>query len=74
MAVQVTVNNITGSTPYQVYVCDSTLSSCIYISQIQDTDLPYNFIIPQPFESLINYSIKIIDVYGCEITNTFTVS
>ena len=74
MAVQVTVNNITGSTPYQVYVCDSTLSSCIYISQIQSIDLPYNFIIPQPFENLINYSIKIVDVYGCVITNTFTVN
>jgi hypothetical protein len=74
MAVQVTVNNITGSTPYQVYVCDSTLSSCIYISQIQSANLPYNFIIPQPFENLVNYSIKIIDVYGCVITNTFTVN
>jgi hypothetical protein len=74
MAVQVTVNNITGSTPYDVYLCDTSQTTCIYINQITDSQLPYNFIIPQPFDTQSNYIIKLVDVYGCVIINNFNVN
>jgi hypothetical protein len=74
MAVQVTVNNITGSTPYDIYVCDSSQTTCIYVSQITDLQLPYSFIIPPPFDTQSSYILKVVDVYGCVITNNFSLS
>ena len=52
MAVQVTVNNITGSTPYDVYLCDTSQTTCIYINQITDSQLPYNFILYRFYEAI----------------------
>lgn len=74
MSVQVTVNDITGSTPFDIYVCDSSQTTCIYINQITNLELPYNFIIPPPFDTQSSYVLKVIDTYGCEITNNFSIS
>jgi hypothetical protein len=74
MSVQVTVNDITGSTPFDVYVCDSSQTTCIYINQITNLELPYNFIIPPPFDTQSSYVLRVIDTYGCEITNNFSIS
>jgi hypothetical protein len=74
MSVQVTVNDITGSTPFDIYVCDSSQTTCIYINQITNLELPYNFIIPPPFDTQSSYVLRVIDTYGCEITNNFSIS
>ena len=42
MGVQVTINNITGQTPYDIYVCQVDGSGCFYISTISST-FPYVF-------------------------------
>jgi hypothetical protein len=47
MGVQVTINNITGQTPYDIYVCQVDGSGCFYISTIGPT-FPYVFDIPSP--------------------------
>jgi hypothetical protein len=43
MAVQVTINSITGQSPYDVYICQNTGSGCFYMATIEST--PYIFII-----------------------------
>jgi len=73
MAVQVTINNITGSTPYQVYICQPGNTGCFYISEITDNDLPYVFDIPTPYNNAESYLLKIIDNFGCIISGTTTV-
>lgn len=74
MGIQVTVNDITGTTPFDIYVCDSLQTTCIYISQITSAEIPYNFIIPQPFDTQSEYILKVVDYYDCIITSNFLVS
>ena len=71
MAVQVTINSITGQSPYDVYICQNTGSGCFYISTIDTT--PYVFDIPEPYNSSFTYMLKIIDSNNCIISGTTTV-
>jgi hypothetical protein len=66
MAVQVTINDITGATPYDIYVCQSNGAGCFYISTITST--PYVFDIPSPYDESSSYMLKVIDSNNCVIT------
>ena len=72
MAVQVTISNVTGQTPYDVYVCQTNGSACFYITTISST--PYVFDIPAPYNNLSAYMLKLIDGNNCIISGTTTVS
>lgn len=74
MAVQVTINDISGQTPYDIYVCQVDGSGCFYISTITDSSLPYVFDIPVPYDTSANYMIKAIDANNCIISGTSNVS
>jgi hypothetical protein len=71
MGRQFTINYITGTPEYNVFVCDSTGLNCVYIDTISDSDLPYTKEIPVPFNTLTEYVIKIVDINGCEIIKQF---
>lgn len=71
MDVQVTINGITGQSPYDVYVCQVDGSGCFYISTIEST--PYVFDIPVPYNTSPNYMVKAIDANNCIISGTSTV-
>jgi len=73
MAVQVTINNITGQTPYNVYICQNTGSGCFYISTITNSNLPYVFDIPQPYNTASSYMLKVVDANNCIISGVTTV-
>lgn len=68
MPTTITVNNITGSTPYDVYICLSGGSPCYYIASINSGDLPYDFTVPKPIEKFSYYCMKVVDANGCIIT------
>ena len=72
MAVQVTINSITAQEPYDIYICQSGGTGCFYISTINDSDLPYIFDIPTPYDNSQSYMLKIIDDNDCEITEIET--
>jgi uncharacterized delta-60 repeat protein len=74
MAVQVTINDISGQTPYDIYVCQVDGSGCFYISTITDSSFPYVFDIPAPNDTSANYMIKAIDANDCIISGTSSVS
>ena len=61
MAVQVTINSLSGTPPYDLYV-----SNCIYIATINLT--PYVFNVPPPLDSESSLCVKVVDVNGCIIT------
>jgi len=71
MGRQYTLQYITGTPEYNIYICDSTGLSCIYLATISNYDIPYTQEIPAPYDSMDQYIIKIIDINGCEIIKTF---
>jgi hypothetical protein len=71
MAVKVTINSITGQSPYDIYICQSGGTNCFYISTISIT--PYVFDIPAPYNTSSSYMLKIIDTNNCIISGTTTV-
>lgn len=66
MAVQVTINNITGSSPFDIYICQSDGTGCFYITTT--STIPYVFDIPTPYDNSTSYLLKIIDSNNCLIS------
>ncbi len=73
MAIQATINNIIGQTPFDIYVCQPTGDSCFYINTITDLQFPYVFDIPEPYNTGTSYMIKAIDYNNCSITGVTSV-
>jgi len=72
MAIKVTISNITGATPYDIYICQPDGTSCFYINTIGSMQLPYEFDIPTPYNTGTSYMLKAIDNNNCIITGTAT--
>jgi len=67
--VQVEITNISGSEPYDIFVCDINALNCVWIDNINDSDLPYLFDLPEIFASYENnFVIKFIDSNLCSLT------
>jgi hypothetical protein len=73
MPTDITINNISGSTPFDVYVCDTGYTTCIYVSTIDSVDLPYTFEIPPVYSTLTDFIVKVVDDNNCIVTDTITV-
>jgi hypothetical protein len=73
MAIKVTISDITGATPYDIYICQPDGTSCFYIDTIASTELPYEFDIPVPYDTANQYMLKAIDNNSCIITGTTTI-
>jgi hypothetical protein len=73
MPTDITISNISGSSPFDVYVCDTGYTACIYISTINSGDLPYIFEIPPVYSSLSNFIVKVTDDNNCTVTNLVSV-
>ena len=58
MSQQVTITSVTANTPVEIYYCDSTSGSCVYVSTV--SVFPYTFNVPPPYDEQ-NIVIKIID-------------
>jgi hypothetical protein len=66
MAVQVTIDSIIGTAPFDVYICQSNGSGCFYITTITTT--PYVFDIPSPYDTSSSYMLKLVDANNCVIS------
>ena len=66
MATQLTIDSITGQSPYDIYVCQTGGTGCFYMTTINS--VPYTFNIPAPYDNLSAYMLKVIDANGCIIT------
>ena len=71
MPAQVTISSLTGASPYELYVCDTTLSSCTYV--VTFAYPPYVFNLPSPYDTE-DFCIKIVDNNGCWIVSCKTPS
>jgi hypothetical protein len=66
MAIQVTINGITGQSPFDIYICQSNGSGCFYVTTITST--PYVFDIPEPYDTSTSYQLQVVDGNNCIIT------
>jgi len=68
MGVLVTINAITGESPFNIYICQSNGSGCFYMATT--STFPYSFEIPPPYNTSTSYIVKAIDNTGCSITGS----
>lgn len=66
MPLTVSITNITGQSPYDVYICQPTGTNCFYMART--STVPYSFIIPPPYDQSTSYMLKIIDAQNCIIS------
>jgi hypothetical protein len=73
MGTNITITSITGISPYDVYVCDTGYTTCIYVSTINSGNLPYSFMIPSIFSTLTDFVVKVIDDNDCTIIENINI-
>jgi len=72
MSQQITLTNINGTPPYQVFVCDINQYYCELATVILTTVPPtYTFTIPTFFTNVPEVLIKIVDSTSCEFTMNY---
>ena len=71
MSIQITINEITGSSPYNIYLCNDPVTFCSYIDTISGSSLPYTFDVPFYLEGLVDFNLKIVTNDGCQILRPF---
>jgi hypothetical protein len=62
MSQEVTITSVTANTPVEIYYCNSTSGSCVYVQTV--STFPYTFNVPDPYD-LMDFVIKIVDTQGC---------
>lgn len=72
MGVQVTISSLTGNSPYDLYVCDTSLTACTYV--VTFSLPPYVFDLPAPYDTASDFCIKVVDADGCWIVSCKTPS
>lgn len=70
MPTVVTINDISGTTPYDIYICDNPITKCIYIDRINS--IPYQFEIPTIMVKFSEFNLKVVDSSGCEVTTNLS--
>jgi hypothetical protein len=64
MANQLQITSISGTSPFDIYVCDATITYCFFVATI--TSAPYTFDIPFPLDTTTPIILKIVDGNNCE--------
>jgi len=68
MPTEVNINSLSGQSPFNVYLCDNPITSCVYIDTV--TSAPFSFGIPDIFNGQTTFNLKITTGSGCEIFQT----
>lgn len=61
----VQINSLSGTSPFDLYVCDQTISYCFFVASISGS--PYTFNVPPPLDSTTPIILKVIDANNCEV-------
>lgn len=67
MPIDITINDISGQTPFDIYVCNTGQTYCVYSATITSGDLPYTFEVPIPFLDSTGVNLRIVDDNDCQI-------
>lgn len=67
MPIDITINDISGQTPFDIYVCNTGQTYCVYSATITSGNLPYTFEVPIPFSNSTRVNLRIVDDNNCQI-------
>lgn len=72
MSCNIQINSISGTSPFNIYMCDLGLAQCIFLQT--ETSPTYPIIINPPTTLIgaTSFIIKIIDANGCQIFYPYT--
>jgi uncharacterized delta-60 repeat protein len=73
MTTNILINNISGASPFNIYLCDPSNITCIYIDTIPSSSLPYEFAVPVILDTQNSFSLKIVDSNSCTFFQTLNV-
>lgn len=73
MPTDITISNLTGQNPFNVYICDTGSTVCYFVNTITTGDIPYVFEVPIPLGSLTSFKINVVDNNGCQINQIVVV-
>lgn len=68
---QVQITSITGTSPYDVYVCDYTNTFCFLVTGATVMPPYITFDVPPPLDDANPILVKLIDANGCEFFEPF---
>jgi hypothetical protein len=68
MPTNIVISGVTGQSPYNIYVCDDNISSCVWVSQITSGQIPYSFELPYIYTGALDFAVRITDANGCTVT------
>jgi hypothetical protein len=71
MPTQITVDNLTGQPNFDIWLCNTSLSTCVYIDTV--TSSPYSFDVLPIFSGDTSLSVKVIDDLNCELIINVTI-
>ena len=67
MSHQIEISGTTGTSPYDIYLCDITNSYCYLMSGSTSIPPSVTFIVHPPLDDVNSLLIKLVDFNGCEI-------
>lgn len=73
MPTDIKITSLSGSSPFDVYTCDTGYTTCVYVSTIVIGQLPYEFQIPFVQEGMNPVGLKVVDNDGCVIEQILTI-
>lgn len=63
MSLQVTVDGLSGASPFNIWICDNPEVTCIYVDTV--TGATFTFDVPQALIFQDDFTIKSIDNNNC---------
>ena len=72
MSARLTIQSITGTSPYDFYVCDIYENNCSLLGSVSTDSPDPIFILPSLFNLAPQIMIKMIDANNCEIKKILT--
>ena len=65
MPTQITITGLSGSSPFDIYTCDTGYTTCIYIATITSGQIPYVFNLPYVLEGMGSVGVNSVDSNNC---------
>jgi hypothetical protein len=72
MSCQIQINSISGTSPFDIYMCDIGLAQCVYIQTETSPTYPITITPPATLVGVTSFILKIIDANGCEVFYPYT--
>ena len=72
MSCQIQINSISGTSPFDIYMCDIGLAECIYLQTETSPTYPIILSPPTTLIGATSFIVKIIDANGCQIFYPYT--